>query len=231
MRSNALKTCAVGAMLFGGTLGVTQTASAGLTWLGAPPWADPSDSYSDKSSSYFRLRNTGTAPWTGAYGGDVGALAFNAVTLAPTNPGFAGMQVSFSGVTASGPLAGSISMTAYAPSQSAGLTAGGFVAFYFEVTDTQRITLNSASGLLESEIQLVKYGSGTVDYFLGSIGSTAFNKSYDLDAGIYSISMQGYAGDIAGGFNGEVFSMTVPAPGAAALIGMAGLVGGRRRRA
>ena len=32
MRSNAMKTCAVGAMLFGGTLGASQAASAGLTW-------------------------------------------------------------------------------------------------------------------------------------------------------------------------------------------------------
>ena len=32
MRSNLMKTCAVGAMLFGGVLGASSTASAGLVW-------------------------------------------------------------------------------------------------------------------------------------------------------------------------------------------------------
>ncbi len=32
MRSNAMKTCAAGAMLFGGSLGVAQEAGAGISW-------------------------------------------------------------------------------------------------------------------------------------------------------------------------------------------------------
>ena len=37
MRSNMMKKCAVGAMLFGGTLGGVSTAQAGFTWLNSDP--------------------------------------------------------------------------------------------------------------------------------------------------------------------------------------------------
>ena len=41
MRSNAMKACATGAMLFGGTLGVVSTAQAGLVWLRGGNVGDP----------------------------------------------------------------------------------------------------------------------------------------------------------------------------------------------
>ena len=59
-----------------------------------------------------------------------------------------------------------------------------------------------------------------------AIGSSV---TYTLNDGSYTFKGRG---SIAAGtsFDGEVFSVSIPAPGAIALLGMAGLVGTRRRR-
>ena len=67
--------------------------------------------------------------------------------------------------------------------------------------------------------------------FLDESGAQSFAWSGSLTDGTYAIYLLADAGDLAVD-NGQWASFSVvPAPGAVALVGMAGLVGSRRRRA
>ena len=230
MRSNAMKTCAVGAMLFGGTLGVSQAASAGLTWTdqGVGDFSTlPSD----------RTLLVGNNLTTSGVAADAeGSAAFGATTFSATGtdaPLYPGASVSFSGLTPSGENANSWSTSAIVPGATPGYDLNAtFSTFYmfFTVTGNQQVTITTAAGLeAGSGWNVILAGNGAPEYsFVAGPSGSANSQTFTLTAGDYYVSAFITAG---AGFSGDMMNFTVPAPGAAALVGLAGLVGGRRRKA
>ena len=228
MRSNAMKSCAVGAMLFGGTLGVSGQAAAGLTWSASGGSGSGALSTSNYAVSYDGDVGTLYSAGFGAYSGSL--------------PGASGAtSIAFSAVTGSG----------YSVAVS-GSTANGYVNVIrlFTVTDTQQITISWTGRTSAATIGLAGgpgalNGWGTVAALSAQgwgvatqpnvPGGSQINSNI---AGTFSYTVTLGAGDyyvantVSLVDSGASMSFTVvPAPGAAALLGMAGLVGGRRRRA
>jgi hypothetical protein len=203
MRSNAMKNCALGAMLFGGTLGVAQ---AGVTGVAG-----------NSSSAILSLAsNSETYEDFGTYGSPMaGPVSFSDPTYG---------WISLSQFTGSG-FSLSIGSTALANNQSF------FVQQKFIVTDAVNFSL---AGYLpaSSSRAYISQGSGVNTVFLAdAVAVGAFSMTGTLQAGEYSFA---YWSSASGAESGTLFNLSftaVPAPGAAALLGMAGLVGGRRRRA
>ena len=220
MRSNMMKTCAVGAMLIGGVLGASSTASAGLVWQ--------AEFFGMENDRTLMVANASSGWADTAYRMDAfGAATWSDAANAP------GTSVSFSGLTLSGENANSWSTSAIVSGASAGYDpSAGFVAipFYFSVTGTQQVTLTTAAGLAGgSSWQIWDADGALIRSFESTVGTpTAANEQmFTLSAGQYSMNVNMFAG---ADFNGNMFSFTVPAPGAVALLGAAGLVGSRRRR-
>ena len=230
MRSNAMETCAVGAVLIGGVLGASSTASAGLTWLGAVTDGAFVGSGSERVLEVANILST-TAWADTAYDN----AAFGAATFSDVN--VPGASVSFSGLTPSGANANTWSVSATVSGASVGYdpyASFSTTGFFFSVTGTQQVTLTTAAGLVSGSYWAICGPSNGWDTALWSFDSTgssgtANTQTFTLtEPGQYYLSAIMTAG---AGYSGDMFSFTVPAPGAAALVGMAGLVGGRRRKA
>ena len=229
MQTNKIVKGAVGAMLFGGTLGAAGQAAAGLTW----------NASGGGTGGLFPLNTANYAISYDSNGGSVYSSGFGA--YAASLPGSSGMSfISFSAVTSSG----------YSVSVS-GSTANGYVNVVrlFTVTDTQQITISWTGRTSAATIGLANgpsavNGWGTVAALSaqGWVASTQptvpggsqINTSV---AGTYSYTVTLAAGNyyVANTVSlvdaGASMSFTVvPAPGALALLGAAGLVGARRRR-
>lgn len=218
MRSNAMKTRAVGAMLIGGVLGASSTASAGLTWVNSNP-----GSFESQNSAAIIQDGTGfdEVNW---YGSD--AFATGSIH-------HSGASQTFSGLTSSGPWAGSWSWAALNVGTDQSASNGG--QFLFTVTGTQRITVNISAGLYYANFNIAKIAQPVDDVVAQFQGGSdyqvpsSFTGSFDLLAGDYYFSWNTEARFSA--FSGEMISFTVPAPGAVALLGAAGLISSRRRKA
>jgi hypothetical protein len=190
-----------------------SAAQAGLTWHG----------YTYDQQKADRSLIVGSFG-TNAYEFVDDDAAYGAATF--TNAAYPGSSVTFSGLTLSGPNENSWSVTGTTTSfgeYASFLTAG----FYFTVTGSQQVTI--ATG---QYAQWSLYGGPDYDS-LSLIGelpnsSPANSQTFDLSAGEYWFYGDATAGS---GYSGLMMSFTVPAPGAAALLGAAGLVGARRRRA
>ena len=210
MRLNAMKKCAVGAMLVGGVLGASQDASASVTWL------------------------TGFAQWQSQNG---------AATFIPSvHPTYYHISVGASSLlNQSGSYLGlgSSSFSATTPTGfSVNLSHNGqFSGRFF----TQAVRLFEVTGTLDLSLFLTRPGSGHIQYTLAKLnpteviasGATITNPltwSGTLTAGTYSLAIELQTDTAASAFSGQVASVVVPAPGAFALLGAAGLVGKRRRR-
>ena len=229
MRKNSMTKCAVGAMLFGGTLGVSQAASAGLTWTDTGI-GDFSSVDSDRTLVVGNnLTTSGVA--TDAYQ----SAAFSATTFSATGADaslYPGASVSFSGLTPSGENANSWSTSAIVPGATPGYDLNAtFSTFYlfFTVTGNQQVTITTAAGLEAGSLwNVILAGNGAPEYsFVAGPSGSANSQTFTLTAGDYYVSAFMTAGS---GFSGDMMNFTVPAPGAAALVGLAGLVATRRRR-
>ena len=229
MRNNTMTKCAVGAMLFGGTLGMSQAASAGLTWTDQ----GVGDFFTQPSDRTLQVGNYLTT--SGVAADAEGSAAFSATTFSATGADaslYPGASVSFSGLTPSGENANSWSTSAIVPGATPGYVLNAsFNAFYlfFTVTGNQRVTITTAAGLDASSYwNIFVAGAGVPDYsFNAGPSGSANRKTITLTAGDYYMSAYLTAGS---GFSGDMMNFTVPAPGAAALVGLAGLVATRRRR-
>jgi hypothetical protein len=212
-----MKTCAVGAMLFGGTLGATSAASAGVvvTWTANNAF-NTGVAYNFFGTSYDDAvwEGASTNPAVAAIGSTTYTRGTASVTYTNTAGGF-----SMSGI--GGPAAAAyatrnFTISGLADGQSMTATVvltlpAGFIiqkAGYIPFEAWQYIPGGSASG------------TGTYNIQLG-------NGSYYVSIGVGNMEVPGTISE----FNGEFASFTVPAPGAAALIGLAGCIGGRRRKA
>jgi MYXO-CTERM domain-containing protein len=225
-----MKTCAVGAMLIGATMGVGSSASAGVTWVN-----------DEQSFTRYEVYNWTAGLWARAETGQTGLGALDAYTWAPTvadsilgdppypSNVFQGTSVSISGVTSSGQFAGSWSASAFQPNSADKLYSTIQGNAVFEVTGSQRITFGFTAGV-GGFFQLADMNDPFyADIFYYS-GTGAFSQDITLGAGRYILSFEATTPQNSG-FNGMTMFVTVPAPGALALLGAAGLVGGRRRRA
>jgi MYXO-CTERM domain-containing protein len=224
MRSNTMKTCAVGAMLFGGTLGVNSIAEAGLTWKAQGLGTSATDSSTGPSFNYAQA---------GYY--DVqtaeGASALNAFSY--TNQG---RTVSFSATTASG-----FSMSINTGATPDPYGAGGIAKRFFSVAAGSSVVLDlTTTGLQSSSFlngwQIWKYNGASYQPAAGIGNQTGYlpvsagvsTSTVTLGAGEYWVRLSAIVGT---SYNGVAGTLTVvPAPGAIALLGAAGLVAGRRRR-
>jgi uncharacterized protein (TIGR03382 family) len=199
--SHKSTTCAVAAtMLFGGTLGA---AHAGVTGVAG-----------NSSSAILSLAFDGsTYQDFGTYGSPMsGPVSFSDPTYG---------WISCSQFTSSG-FAMTIGSTAAANQQSF------FVQQNFIVTGTVQFSLTGFLPVSSAGSALIEQ-NGTL---IASSGSNAGNFSLTgtLQAGEYRFA---YTSSAIGATNGTLFNLTfseIPAPGALALLGAAGLVTGRRRR-
>ena len=213
MRSNAMKTCAMGAMLFGGTLG-TSAQAALVTWN--------CNIALDSSSSYGVYMNVSAKQYTlddGSGNQPAGTNLYFGITsklsIFSTNPGQIVGVASFLGQPSYGVArlaAGTIVGSSLAPGISWG--SGGDIFTNASVpaykwsqggSNLFGFSFTNASGQL-------RYAWGEVTLNAGSNVYGTVNRIVYDDTGA------------------SVTAGVVPAPGALALLGMAGIVGKRRRR-
>jgi hypothetical protein len=206
MRNNAIamNTCAAGAMLFGGTLGVAQDAHAGLTWTsvsataynygggmvgqdtstaGTPVFTSGSDfiGFSAATANGWSISASNLG------GASLAAIVYNEFTISSAT------SVILSGIGFGNPNSNFFSLTNVVTSETA-WTSETFIGSGIEVTGA--------------------YNSGPITLQAGT---------YSLTGSIYPVGSFGSSTllEIA----------VVPAPGAFALLGAAGLISSRRRKA
>ena len=199
MRSNAM-TCAVGALLFGGTLGASAQAATVIdnfaTGFGSSgTWSTQSGAgilgtrmVTNGPDCLLSFRNPGMN-WNGNAYNYSGVSYFSFGTLNFTNTALT--------VTGSGPTIGGVSlMVTFLDSNGRWGSLLGTMGSSITMSTSNLYQQQGGFDLASiSEIRLNTTGSGSINY-------TMTNFSYSA----------------------------APAPGAAALVGLAGLVGRRRRR-
>ena len=203
MRNNTMTKCAVGAMLFGGTLGTASVANAGLTVTGADIYLDVN------AAAQFQTSNL-TAAMAGGMAYDI--ITGGSVTLSPfTSAGF----------------------TLTANSAGGAATWSVFPSYFTFTADTLTTVTLSGNTAAESAVIFLWDNTSNSTLFLrgeGSSGVEWTSGDIVLAAG-HSFTLTVNPVYANGSTEvGTVLNFAVPAPGAVALVGLAGLVTGRRRR-
>ena len=157
--------------------------------------------------------NAGVGGWAGSNG------AFLSDILA----------VSFDWYRASGGLGGGfrLSMFVYAP------TAQGDISGFLQFDLTSQLPGQAGGAWTSSGNMLVgPTGSAWYSADYGSSQYTGYKSWADIKAALpgWSVYWIGFINDAGYSVSIDNFAVTVPAPGAVALLGAAGLVGSRRRR-
>jgi MYXO-CTERM domain-containing protein len=164
----------------------------------------------DSGNVYVPMNCNNVSGFVDGLGGGSATSGANSLTLSPlTSTGFS--------VTATNP--GNVSM----------LFGDYFIGF--SLSETTTITISGtapAGGVNGNDIYITDAESSYV--FNISPVSAAYSSQVTLSAGNYTVG--GYFGvPASSGYSGTMMNFSVPAPGALALLGVAGLAGGRRRRA
>ena len=204
MHSQTLKTATIGVMLFGGTLGAASVANAGLTVTAADICLDVN------SAAQFQTSNLTTAM--------AGGMAYDMST---------GGSVTLSPFTSAG-------FTLTANSAGGAATWSVFPSYFMFTADTLTTVTLSGNTAAESAVIFLWDNTSNSTLFLrgeGSSGVEWTSGDIVLAAG-HSFTLTVNPVYANGSTEvGTVLNFAVPAPGAVALLGVAGLVGGRRRRA
>ena len=203
MRNNTMTKCAVGAMLFGGTLGTASVANAGLTVTGADIYLDVN------AAAQFKTSDLTTAM--------AGGMAYDITT---------GGYLQLSAFTSTG-------FNLKANSAGGAAIWSVFPSYFTFTADTLTKVTLSGNTAAEGAVIFLYDNTSQSTLFLrysGDSGVQWTSGEIDLAAG-HSFTVNVNPG-IANGSTevGTVLNFAVPAPGAAALIGLAGLVATRRRR-
>ena len=214
MRTNLTKTASFAATLISGSLAVTSSASAGLTWMGSA--SDPA------MDSVIQL--TAFSPTKSDFVQLVGPSALTAGTAT-----MGASTISYTGIDAQGGWALSGSL----PNVEGSYVGSNNNTLFFEVTGQQQVSFWSAAGLGSMQVRIMNWNTleMLLEHYDYSDNTEVFDWSQTLEAGVYSMQFNAAsrdAGDIA--FSGDMMTFTVPAPGALVLVGAVGLVGARRRR-
>jgi MYXO-CTERM domain-containing protein len=224
MRSNAMKSCAVGAMLFGGTLGATSAAEAGLVvWdsnISVSKYVGGNYNYGvfvnlELQQFSNDITNTPPAGWDLRFGSNASD----------------GLMSMFSADPAGGLAEGLVCLrdSAGNPFGVARLGSGETIGASLGTG----LVYGLGSGLGASVSSPYRWQNGDTGYFgfqfknaLGQIrygwGELALNAGQRAEGTILR-----FVYDDSGA---AVVTGVIPAPGALALLGAAGLVSGRRRR-
>ena len=203
MRNNTMTKCAVGAMLFGGTLGGATAANAGVLGISG---------------------NTSAAALQLAYDGS--AYQSFGVNSSPMDGPVSFSDSTYGSVTCSQFTASGFSLVVN--STAAATQQSFFVQQNFTVTDAVNFTLTGYLPSANSGSSSIT--AGTTFYADSGSALGAFSTSGTLQAGTYRFV---YTNGGGGAQDRTLFNLSfsaVPAPGAVALVGLAGLVTGRRRR-
>ena len=218
MRSNAMKTCAMGAMLFGGTLGTASAANAGLVvWNCNIALAYAESNY----GLYMNVKTqqttvddgsgnqpSGTDLYFGIYG--------SKLSIITTNPGQTVGVTNFNSTPSFG-VARLASGTVIGSSLASGISWGQGIDIVTNAALPTYKWVQGGSNLFGfsfmSASNQVRYAWGEVTLNAGSNLYGTINRIVYDDTGA------------------SVTAGVVPAPGAVALVGLAGLIGGRRRKA
>jgi hypothetical protein len=203
MHSQTLKTAAIGAMLFGGTLGAASVANAGLTVTGAGIYLDVNAAAQFQTSDLTAAMAGGMA-YDGTTGGYLQLSAF-------TSTGFNLKANSAGGAATWSVFPSYFTFTAdtlTTVTLSGNTAADSAVIFLWDNTSNSTLFLRGEGG------SGVEWTSGDIVLAAGHSYTLTVNPVY------------------ANGSTevGTVLNFAVPAPGALAILGSAGIVGLRRRR-
>jgi hypothetical protein len=241
MRKNSMTKCAVGAMLFGGTLGTAGLANASIVTSGVQSPQAAGVSVYVGSNGFMASPNafdsvTGD-PLFNAYGFTGQADGSNPRTYARGNNGTGSsgdFKFQFLGTATS-------STVCLAVNNSAGTVISGLLGtLAYTATSGTGFGLEKTTGNLYQPFVLnAPTGQGQ---FYNATGYVAFRFSTDVGVN-WNYGWLKYTGGTDGNTgswtewaynstaNASIQAGQVPAPGAIALLGAAGLVGSRRRRA
>ena len=220
--------CAVGAMLFGGTLGLAQAASAAVvTFLNTAPGTGPIAAY-----SYSDLAGGGVNQLVAnsfAAGSISKQTTSNTVVLDWTAPVPAGV------------FSDSITMKASRLPGTATAGTSGITATFYRVFTVTGGSANWQGSLANNGFAgEMTFAIWNIDSTTGESGDTTF----DLVVETSGTQVENFSGTLAAGTYGmythfglgqntplnTFATFSIPAPGAVALLGAAGLIGARRRR-
>ena len=219
MSTNAMKKCTVGAMLAGGSLLATQTAlgEGTVTWNNSQAWSelvsngmDPTPNYDFVQGGTLGVVGTGTSSITNASFDYTNSATGFSMSNGSVVEGWlaAGREFTISGLGVGQGVSVSAMMNL--------VGVAGQISFMREVTPGywgSAFYLNGDLAFAAEDGPLTTAGLlGNGTYQIGLMAGSA-----DEPYSTYAAS-------------GTFASFTVPAPGALALLGAAGLVGSRRRR-
>jgi hypothetical protein len=207
MQSNAVKSCAVAAMLFGGTLGASSTAEAGLTFTNEG--VNPTVNYAYNLTTFDTAFNQSHAALSSSVGG------LNVVWSATTGSGFS------TTITPSGSFDYDVTTT-----RTFTVTGSQEVSFSWSGNYSLAFAIVNGPGLF-TPVSGLGAGWGTTPSGFAVTNAASGSVTVTLAAGNYWIASG--LGQSAG-TGASFFNFVVPAPGAIALLGAAGVVGSRRRR-
>ena len=217
MRTQTITPLMAGALLFGGTLGVSAVASAGVVAFGgattANSWcAIDVSAYNPSSYSSDVLSFASGNPVSGAVS-LTNATYGNATCSQFTSSGVS-ITTSFTSAALAGGAAPSITFR-----QAFSVTA--------DVVMNWSALLPSSGGFLRIDV-VGGSGSPPATELTGTNGTLTLAANGAGEH--YLLSYSSFGAAIQSGNALSVSFAAVPAPGAAALIGLAGMVAGRRRR-
>ena len=204
MHSQTLKTAAIGVMLFGGTLGAASVANAGLTVTAADIYLDVNGAAKFQTSD-LAVAMAGGLAYDGGSGGYLQLSAF-------TSTGF---NLKANG--ADGDATWSV-FTSY---------------FTFTADALTTVTLSGNTAADSALILLWDNTSNSLSFMrlAGDPGVAWTSGDIVLTSGHeFTLTVNPYSA-LGSTETGTVLNFAVPAPGALALLGVAGVVGARRRRA
>ena len=199
MNKEMAKWCATGAVAFGGTLATTSDARAGLSWL---------DSFEDQQSRNFARLDQGLL-----------LEALDAQALLAMNFVDGPHALNWSATTESG-----FMLDAAHPGNRYMFSSTRRV---FTVDGTADLSATLAYAGHPKSFTLAKWTGTAWSNVVEDYSYADFAWSDTLTAGTYYVQMSWEANTSP--FNGTVATFSVPAPGAIALLGVAGLAGRRRR--
>ena len=229
MRKNSMTKCAVGAMLFGGTLGLAQAASAAVvTFLNTAPGTGP---YARRS--YSALSGSGT--------NEIVFDSFAAGSLSKTTTTNSSV-LDWTAPVPAGVFSDSITMKASRlPGTSSASTSNNFSGTFFRVFTVTGGSADWQGSLANNGLTgELSFAIWIIDPTTGAGEETAF----DLIVNMTGTQVENFSGTLAAGTYGmyttfgikqntslsTFATFSIPAPGAVALLGAAGLIGARRRR-
>jgi hypothetical protein len=266
MRSNAMKTCAVGAMLFGGTLGIAGEANAQFFAAGTGEVEAYNNLLVDGLSS------TGSGPWTlRSLGANVNNPFYSVPGGNPVTQRGSALYTTRPGSLSTGLTGADLSTLGFdyefdysTPWYDSNATPVGFVGIssrislnffgdasgIYNLTPTRQLVIYFGSGTpvgLQSTGNLLDVNNTSITWqYLSRNGEPGYGWS-TTDVGTKQAilnelaprALEGFAIHLDGATGWQTQTMTVsnwtlngnliPAPGAIALLGTAGLMGRRRR--